>query len=63
MGVESGLDIRLNDISGKIDPTAPSTSASSIALAGAKTTAEFVNSSINNFAAFYITKTAGGDAF
>lgn len=32
-------------------------------MAGAKATAEFVNSSINNFAAFYITMDAEGNAF
>ena len=32
-------------------------------MAGAKSTADFVNSSINNFAAFYITMDAAGNAF
>lgn len=46
-----------------IEPTAPSTEASDDALAGAKSTADFVNSSINNFAAFYITRDEDGNAF
>ena len=54
---------RVDQIDGKIVPTAPSTDADENALAGAKSTAEFVNSSINAFAAFYLTKNANGDAF
>lgn len=42
-----------------ITPTAPSTSAGDDDLAGAKATANFVNSSINALAAFYITKQNG----
>lgn len=44
-------------------PYSPSTEADDLQLAGAKATAQFVNSSINAFAAFYITKNAEGDAF
>ena len=59
----TALNNRVNQIDSKITPTTPSTDASSTALAGAKSTAEFVNSSINNFAAFYLTKNSNGDAF
>ena len=54
---------QIGQIFNDIAPTYPSTEAYENALAGAKATAEFVNSSINNFAAFYITKDAAGNAF
>ena len=44
-------------------PVMPSTEAADGAFAGAKSVAEFVNSSINNLAAYYLTYTAQGDAF
>ena len=53
----------IGQIFNDIAPTYPSTDAYDNALAGAKSTAEFVNSSINNFAAFYITMDAEGNAF
>lgn len=46
-----------------IVPVSPSTSADEDKLAGAKSTAEFVNSSINALAAFYITKDPDGAQF
>lgn len=54
---------QIGQIFNDIAPTYPSTDAYENALAGAKSTAEFVNSSINNFAAFYITMDAEGNAF
>ena len=53
----------IGQIFNDIQPTYPSIDAYENALAGAKSTAEFVNSSINNFAAFYITMNADGNAF
>ena len=44
-------------------PVMPSTEAADGAFAGAKSVAEFVNSSVNNLAAYYLTYTAQGDAF
>ena len=44
-------------------PVMPSTEAADGAFAAAKSVAEFVNSSINNLAAYYLTYTAQGDAF
>ena len=53
----------IGQIFNDIAPTYPSTDAYENALAGAKATADFVNASINNFAAFYITMDAEGNAF
>lgn len=44
-------------------PVIPSTEADESAFASAKKVAEFVNSSINNLAAYYLTYNAQGDAF
>ena len=44
-------------------PVMPSTEAADGAFAAAKSVAEFVNSSINNLAAYYLTYNAQGDAF
>ena len=44
-------------------PVIPSTEADDSEFASAKKVAEFVNSSINNLAAYYLTYTAQGDAF
>ena len=44
-------------------PVIPSTEAAEGVFASAKATAEFVNSSINNLAAYYLTYNAQGDAF
>lgn len=44
-------------------PASPSTEAAEGVFASAKATAEFVNSSINNLAAYYLTKDAAGNAF
>lgn len=62
-GIVESHSTSISELNSKIVPVAPSTDALSTALAGAKSTAEFVNSSINNFAAFYLTKNANGDAF
>lgn len=54
---------QIGQIYNDIVPTYPSTDAYENALAGARSTADFVNSSINNFAAFYVTKDSAGNAF
>lgn len=55
-GIEAGAEVNPT-------PVAPSTEIAEGATADAKKVAEFVNSSINAMAAFYITKNAAGDAF
>lgn len=55
-GIEAGAEVNPT-------PVAPSTEIAEGAVADAKKVAEFVNSSINAMAAFYITKNAAGDAF
>lgn len=55
-GIEAGAQVNPT-------PVAPSTEIAEGAVADAKKVAEFVNSSINAMAAFYITKNAAGDAF
>lgn len=59
--VEDELDKKAN--TSDIVPVSPSTSAGDNELAGAKATANFVNSSINALAAFYITMDADGTQF
>ena len=59
--VEDELDNKAN--TSDIVPVSPSTTADDNELAGAKATANFVNSSINALAAFYITKDADGTQF
>lgn len=55
-GIEAGAEVNPT-------PVAPSTEIDEGAVADAKKVAEFVNSSINAMAAFYITKNAAGDSF